>query len=191
MSDLYLSNPVRNLQYGLKGNLKLIKVFFAIGVFMLLLGCINYVNLTTARSVVRMKEMMIKKINGCSATLLRFQLIAESVLVALISMVVAMTLLQAFLPLFNVLAVAKINSAELNSAVVWIVSAAILLGILSGIYPALCLTGNPARLINKNTGKRFPWICKKVFNDVSVCHIRDHDHGNNRKPSSNAIRTRR
>ncbi|MEX2233935.1 MAG: ABC transporter permease [Cyclobacteriaceae bacterium] len=142
LSDIYFRGTVQNLQYGLHGNLKLIKVLRAIGVFMLVLACINYVNLTTARSVIRAREIAIKRVAGSSLRLLRYQLILESVIVSVIGLVVALTLVQVFLPAFNLMAKLDLNTINLNRAPVWagIVSSAVLLGVLAGIYPAFYLT---------------------------------------------------
>ena len=142
LGDIYFQGSLQNLQYGLQGNLKLIQVLSAIGVFMLVLACINYINLTTARSIVRAKEVAIKRVAGSSLSLLRYQLILESVVVSLIALVVATTFVQIFLPTFNLMAMLDIGTSDLNRPVVWagIVSGVILLGILAGVYPAIYLT---------------------------------------------------
>jgi len=92
LKDVYFKGNVRNLQYGLLGNLTLIRILFAIGLFMLVLACINYINITTARSTTRAKEIAVKRVVGSSAKLVRYQLILESVIISLISLIVAMRL---------------------------------------------------------------------------------------------------
>jgi putative ABC transport system permease protein len=150
LRDIYFRGSVQNLQYGLHGNLKLIQVLSAIGVFMLVLACINYINLTTARSIIRAREIAIKRVAGSPLSLLRYQLILESIIVSLIALVVAMTLVQIFMPTFRLMALVDIPTSDLNRPVVWagIVSGVALLGVLAGIYPAIYLTAaRPAGLM--------------------------------------------
>ena len=114
-----------------------------IGIFILLLACINYVNLTTARSVIRTKEVAIKRVIGSSITLVRFQLILESIIVSVVSLFVALTATQIFITKFNNVAMVDIRIAEWNRPDVWaiIFSAIVVLGIAAGVYPAFYLTG--------------------------------------------------
>jgi putative ABC transport system permease protein len=150
LKDIYFKGNVRNLQYGLHGNLTLIRIFFAIGLFMLALACINYINITTARSTTRAKEIAVKRVVGSSAKLLRYQLVLESVIISLISLIVAMTFIQIFLARFNQLAMVDIPIDELNRPVIWtgIVLLGILIGIMAGVYPAIYLSSvKPVKLI--------------------------------------------
>lgn len=150
LKDVYFKGNVHNLQYGLHGNLTLIRIFFAIGLFMLALACINYINITTARSTTRAKEIAVKRMVGSSAKLLRHQLILESVIISLISLIVAMTFIQLFLSRFNQLAMVDIQIDELNQPLGWagITTLGIFIGIIAGIYPAFYLTSiKPVNLI--------------------------------------------
>jgi putative ABC transport system permease protein len=150
LRDLYFNGEVQKLSYGLHGNLRTIQVLTAIGMFMLVLAGINYVNLTTARSTIRAKEIAVKRVTGSSANLLRVQLIGESVIISLVSLVVALTTMQLFLPWYNQLTSVNIQIAELNRPLVWVglVSAGLLIGIIAGVYPAFYLTSiKPVRLI--------------------------------------------
>ena len=150
LRDLYFDGEVQKLSYGLHGNLRTIRVLIAIGMFMLVLAGINYVNLTTARSTIRAKEIAVKRVTGSSANVLRVQLIGESVIISLVSLVVALTTMQLFLPWYNQLTSINIQIAELNRPLGWVglVSAGLLIGILAGVYPAFYLTSiQPVRLI--------------------------------------------
>ena len=142
MSDLYFKGGLKNLPYGVQGNLKMIHVLIATGIFMLLLAGINYVNLTTARSTTRAKEIAIKRVSGSSANQLRYQIIIESIMVSLISVLVAATFTQMFLEKFIETTGVNIQIDELNSLGEWaaIVGAGCIIGILAGIYPAIYLT---------------------------------------------------
>jgi putative ABC transport system permease protein len=150
LRDIYFNGNVHNLSYGLHGNAKMIQVLIALGVFLLVLAVINYVNLTTARSTTRVKEVAIKRVSGSSAGQMRYQLILESCFVTLVSLVAAVTLVQLLLPNFNVLANTQINTADFNRPVIWglVLGGCMLLGILAGLYPSFYLTAvQPLRLI--------------------------------------------
>ena len=143
LKEIYFYGSLQKLEYGLHGSYKLISILFIIGIFILLLACINYVNLTTARSVIRTKEVAVKRVIGSSITLVRFQLILESIIVSVISLVVALTATQIFISKFNNVAMVDIRIAEWNRPDVWasIFSAIVVLGIAAGVYPAFYLTG--------------------------------------------------
>lgn len=142
LRDIYFEGSLQHLQYGLQGNLNLVRVLSAIGVFMLILACINYINLTTARSIIRTKEVAIKRVAGSSLRLLRGQFILESIVVSLIALILSMTIIQLSLPAFNTLAMVDISASELNHPFVWIgvASGVVIVGIVAGLYPALYLT---------------------------------------------------
>ena len=166
LADIYFHGSLQNLQYGLQGNLKLIQVLSAVGVFVLVLACINYINLTTARSIVRAKEVAIKRVSGSSLSLLRYQFILESVIVSLIALVVAMTIVQIFLPTFNLMGMVDIGTSDLNRPVVWagIVLGVVLLGSLAGVYPAIYLTA--ARPVGLMKGEGLKGSGRSMFRKV-------------------------
>jgi putative ABC transport system permease protein len=156
LKDLYFDGEVQKLSYGRHGNWKMVVVLITIGIFLLLLAAINYVNLTTARSVIRSKEIAVKQVTGSSTHLLRLQLSGESVIISLVSLVVAMTIVQLFLPKFNQLTSATIQIAQFNQPFNWIllVAGGILIGIMAGMYPAFYLTGiKPVMLIKGDRSK--------------------------------------
>ncbi|MEX2234306.1 MAG: ABC transporter permease [Cyclobacteriaceae bacterium] len=142
LREIYFEGSLQNLQYGLQGNMNLVRVLSAIGVFMLILACINYINLTTARSIIRTREVAIKRVAGSSLRLLRGQFILESVVVSVIALVLSMTIIQLALPAFNTMAMVDIRTSELNHPFVWIglASGVVIVGIVAGLYPALYLT---------------------------------------------------
>lgn len=142
LKDIYFNGTVANLQYGHHGNLSMVRSLSIIAIFILILACINYINLTTARSVLRFKEVAIKKISGSTRSLLRYQFIFESILITLISFILAITLVVGLMSQFNQLAMTDINLSNFNTPEVWsILLAGVLgLGIISGWYPAVFLT---------------------------------------------------
>jgi putative ABC transport system permease protein len=149
--DLYFDgNVVNQSSYGLHGNLTMIRTLLIIGVFILFLAGINYTNLTTARAVIRTKEVAMKRITGSSVNQLRAQLILESIIVSAIAFVVAMTFIQLGLPAFNQLTMVNITQDDVNRPLIWmsIAAGSLVIGVLAGIYPAFYLTAvQPVRLI--------------------------------------------
>jgi putative ABC transport system permease protein len=142
LKDIYFEGALRNLDYGVHGNLKLVHILIAVAFFIVLLACINYVNLTTARASVRAREVGIKKVVGSSKRLLQIQLVAESTLLTVIACLIAITMVQIFLSRFNLFAGTDLRLTGLNSPVILLCSlfGAVVLGIVTGIYPAIHLT---------------------------------------------------
>ena len=114
----------------------------AIGLFILFLACINFINLSTAISVERAKEIGIRKTFGSSKNSITWQFLTESILFSLVSVVISILLARLFLPLLN-----NITGSELSFAyffnplcIVFIVAFAVLIGIVAGLYPAMVLS---------------------------------------------------
>ncbi len=121
-----------------------------IALFVLLIACINFVNLTAARSVRRSKEVGIRKVIGGNRKQLIVQFLGESFLLSTIAFLLAVFLVQLLLPLFNNLANKALSLSYLFDAK--LVAAYIILylitGFLAGFYPALVLSGyNPVQTL--------------------------------------------
>ena len=125
-----------------KGSMNNVIVFSAVAVFILLIACINFVNLTTARSAERAKEVGVRKVVGAPRGLLARQFISESVLLCLIAFVFSVVLSGALIPLFNDLSGKVISGGLLDEYpyVLGMFVASILIGLVAGIYPALVLS---------------------------------------------------
>jgi putative ABC transport system permease protein len=133
-----------NLDYELSSNSSISRVymFIAIGVLILLIALINYMNLSTARSAVRVREIGIRKVVGSSRSNLVGLFISEALLVTFIAAIIAVVLVQSSLPFFNRLSGKDLiiwRFGTLNT-VTFIVLFALLTGLLSGSYPALFLS---------------------------------------------------
>lgn len=124
------------------GRIQFVWLFGIIGAFVLLLACINFMNLSTARSEKRAKEVGIRKAIGSLRTQLIGQFLMESVFFSLLAFLLALVLVQLSLPFFNGLA-GKQMSLFWNSSLFWIIAFAFTLftGIISGSYPAFYLSG--------------------------------------------------
>jgi putative ABC transport system permease protein len=139
LNDVYLHSK-RNGQSG--GSISNVYVFSIVAVFILLIACINFINLTTARSVERAKEVGIRKVVGAGNGELARQFIGESVILCLIAFIITIILSVVLLPMFNTLS-GKIISPGIFSNwynIAILLGIAVAIGLLAGIYPALVLT---------------------------------------------------
>jgi putative ABC transport system permease protein len=116
---------------------------FGLGVNLLILGIINYVNLATARAARRKKEVALKRIVGSSRTKLILYFLTESTLTVFVSFLFAATCIQLMFPWFNNLLQADINLYFLSYPLSWgiIFLSVLFIGIISGIYPAVKMSG--------------------------------------------------
>ena len=123
------------------GAIRYVWLFGLIGGFVLLLACINFMNLSTARSEKRTKEVGIRKTVGSLTKDLITQFLSESVLVAVLSLILALAMAAAALPFFNTLAAKDIHIPYANP-LFWLAIAAFTLttGLLAGSYPAFYLS---------------------------------------------------
>jgi len=123
------------------GRIQFIWLFSIIGVFVLLLACINFMNLSTARSEKRAKEVGIRKTVGSVRSQLIGQFLSESVLVALVSFIFSIILAALLMPLFNKLADKDIG-LPWGSPVFWLLALlfTFITGLISGSYPAFYLS---------------------------------------------------
>ncbi len=127
------------------GRIEYVNLFSLVAVFILLIACINFMNLTTARSVKRGKEIGIRKVVGAVRFALIRQFIGEAILLTFLSVLVALLLVIILLPLFNGLTQKQI-SFPFGNPIFWaaIVGLTFLTGLLAGSYPALFLSSfNP------------------------------------------------
>jgi putative ABC transport system permease protein len=149
-----------------QGRIQFVWLFTIIGVFVLLLACINFMNLSTAQSEKRAKEVGIRKSIGSARWQLIYQFFSESLLVVFFSWAIALAAVGFMLPWFNELA-GKEMSVPYASVTFWLVSAAFILltSILSGSYPALFLSSFQPVKVLKGTFKagRFASIPRKAL----------------------------
>ena len=123
------------------GRIQFVWLFAIIGVFVLLLACINFMNLSTARSEKRAKEVGIRKTVGSLKTQLVGQFLSESVLVALVSFILSLLFVVLLMPMFNKLA-DKNMQLPWSNGMFWLLAILFTLvtGLISGSYPAFYLS---------------------------------------------------
>ncbi len=124
------------------GDINRVYIFSAIALFVLLIACINYMNLSTARSALRAKEIGIRKVVGASKKELVAQFLSESVLLTWSAIIIAFVLLYLLLPWLN-----KVSSQNLSVSILFkwqvlvpLFLAPFVVGIISGIYPAIFMS---------------------------------------------------
>lgn len=140
LKDVYLKSTRGGTASGSMTN---VYVFSIVGVFILLIAGINFVNLTTARSMERAREVGIRKVIGAERAQLTSQFLGESVILCLVAFVLSVVLCALLLPSFNFLAGKTISTGIFNHAnyIGTLLLIGIGIGVLAGIYPALVLSG--------------------------------------------------
>ncbi|MEM9329228.1 MAG: FtsX-like permease family protein, partial [Bacteroidota bacterium] len=138
--DKYLQGTYENGEQ-VGGRIEYVRFFSLIAVFIMGIACINFMNLATARASRRFKEIGIKKVAGAKRGTLAGQYLLEAVLVALVSLALALIMVLLVLPIFN-----QITGKQLHLQLSWeflilLIGLAVGTGILSGSYPALYLSG--------------------------------------------------
>jgi putative ABC transport system permease protein len=136
---------------------QLLNAISLIGLFLLIIACVNFINLATAQAVNRSKEVGIRKVLGSNRLQLILQFISETLIITLFAVVLAICLAEMALPMLNKLLEIKLNSTFLADPVLiaFLLGVIISVTLLSGFYPAMVLAGfNPiAALKNKITSR--------------------------------------
>jgi len=125
------------------GNVQYVAIFAAVALFILLIACINFMNLTTARSAGRAREVGVRKVLGTERRELIFQFLTESTLMVLLSFLIGIGIASLALPLFNSLSGKTMNLASLFSPMILplLIALPFIVGLLAGSYPAFFLSG--------------------------------------------------
>ncbi|UIR55122.1 ABC transporter permease [Sphingobacterium sp. SRCM116780] len=148
------------------GKIEQVRLVAGIGLLILLIACINFINLSTARSQKRAKEVAVRKVVGANRSSLIGQFLTESVLLTFISGILALGLTFIVLPLFNQL-LDKPLSLELTNPLIWLGMLGFILmtGLLAGLYPAFVLSSfQPIKALKTiGTRKRFTLNFREVL----------------------------
>jgi putative ABC transport system permease protein len=140
------------------GDISYVYIFSVIAIFILLIACVNFMNLSTARSANRAKEVGIRKVAGSLRSDLITQFLTESVLISFFSLLLALALAALLLPLFNQLAAKEMSVATLFST--WLfpvmIALVLLVGLIAGSYPAFYLSAfQPIEVLKGKIAKGF------------------------------------
>lgn len=147
--------------WGKRGNASYIKIFMGVGILLLIIACVNFINLSTARSMKRSMEVGVRKVTGATRGQLITQFLVESVLIAAVAGLVALFIVTASQPLLQ-----KLTGGSLPLTINgWVFAGCLLLfvlitGMVAGLYPALMLSAYaPVKVFKKTiggkSGKRF------------------------------------
>ena len=146
-SKRYLHGQYENgVQAG--GRIEYVRLFSIIALFILIIACINFMNLSTARASRRIKEVGVKKAIGARRTALVYQYLGESILIAFLSLLVSLLLVSLFLPQFNTITEKQLTLPWGAPLVLSLLGIVLFTGLMAGSYPALYLSGfNPATVL--------------------------------------------
>jgi len=152
LTDIYFHSDLKfDLTPG--GNLTQVRLLSAISFLLIALAVINYVNLVTARSSVRAKEIGLKKTFGAARLRLITQMLQESVGFSILAMIIAFGLIQVILFGYSSLTGSALTGPIpfLSANYLWLILFSVAVGLVAGIYPALYLTGSRPGLIVRST----------------------------------------
>ncbi len=140
LKDMHFETEIQSSSF-VHGNKTTAYIFSALAFLLLLVACINYVNLTTAKATLRAKEVSIRKMIGAKRKHLFCQIMTESLLVCFLSLIVTLLLIHFSIPVFNSLT-GKLFVLQLTSISIWriIVITLFTVFLLNSIYPALLLS---------------------------------------------------
>ncbi|HVW95069.1 MAG TPA: ABC transporter permease [Mucilaginibacter sp.] len=141
LTDIHLWSHLDD-EYEENGDIDRVYIFSAIALFILLIACINYMNLSTARSALRAKEIGIRKVIGAQRKEIISQFLSESVLITFFALILAAILTAILIPMVNNM---SSQHLDVNSLLKWNVLLPILcvpfvIGLISGIYPAIFMS---------------------------------------------------
>jgi putative ABC transport system permease protein len=152
LNDAYLHSKAGR-QPGATGSLSNVYIFSSVAMFILIIACINFINLSTARSLERAKEVGVRKVLGAQVSGLVRQFLSESVLLSLVAAIIALILARLALPMIAQLSGKTFTSTDFFSwkLLAFVLLFGIVIGLLSGIYPALFLSRFRTILVLKAT----------------------------------------
>ncbi len=156
------------------GNASYVYIFGGIAIFMLIVACINFINLSTASASKRAKEVGVRKVAGSGKLQLISQFLSESMLITLFALIIALALVQVALPAFNTIS-GKQLSFDVKPILAFI-ALGLLVGIIAGIYPAFYLSSfKPIAVLkgkltgnNKSFGLRSSLVVFQFFISVGL-----------------------
>lgn len=161
-ADNYLYGEYENGELA-GGRIEYVRLFSIIAFFILLIACINFMNLSTAKATRKLKEVGVRKTIGADRKSLIGQYLGESIFITLLALMSSLILVQLFLPQFNVLTGKTLTFPTSLPIISGLLGVSIITGVLAGSYPALYLSSfSPAKVLkgatNSSTGEL--WVRK-------------------------------
>lgn len=141
LTDVYLRTDYADGKYQGGGRIQYVRLFGGIAFLILIMACINFMNLSTARATKRAKEVGVRKVIGSSRSQLMLQYFGEAILLSTLATLIALGVVNALLPWFNLLT-GKGLTLPFNETSTWMVLGGIILiaGLLAGSYPAMMIS---------------------------------------------------
>jgi putative ABC transport system permease protein len=162
LADVHLDPENIEAKFPGGGNKTFVFMLTSIAILILIIACINFMNLATARAADRAREVGVRKTLGSYKSQLIFQFLSESVVIAFVSMILAIIVLQIVMPSFNEITNLHLSFGIHDASLIGgIVVFSLLVGLLAGIYPAFFLSSfNPAYVLKGSmaTGKSGAWL---------------------------------
>ncbi len=142
LHDIYFADDVKHAGPAESGNLQTVRLFLAVAVFILLIAVVNYVNLATARSSMRARDVGIRRLLGGSRRKLVLRFLFESFVITASAVFCALLIMEIVMPWYRDFAGISLTLYSLNpvTAILSLLAGVVVVGILSGLYPALYLT---------------------------------------------------
>lgn len=143
LKDVHLHSASLYNDFAVRGNYRYVNGLAFVGLFLLIIACINFINLTTAKAVRRAKEVGIRKTAGALRSQLAMQFISEAILIVSIAMLVAIQLTNLLLPYLNDFTSKSLVFPIVSSSLLLtsVISLTLITGLLAGLYPAFVLSG--------------------------------------------------
>ncbi len=177
-----------NFEISSNSDIKQIYLLSALALVILLIACINYMNLATARSAIRAKEVGMRKVIGAARRQLIRQFIGESVFLSFIAILLAAILIELFLPVFNSLIGKSIRLHFFHDweFFIGLIGVALIVGIISGSYPAFFLSSfQPVAVLkgsHKDRSERLHFEKDTGYLSVRGFYCFNHQHGHHLQP---------
>jgi len=177
MSSIYFNNDLNDSPPTRHGNRSMLNTLIAVAFFIMLIAVVNFINLATANSTVRAKEIGIRKLLGAGRRKLIAQFLLESVIMSLLALVIAIVIVEIMLPTVNRLLESDLSIGIFQSPeyLLLFFAGAVIIGLVAGLYPALYLSSRKSGTIIRNVKPYCYSVCH--FNYTDSCHYGSKESG--------------
>ena len=172
VAEIHLYNEA-NFELGSHGDIRNVYLLSAIGIFILLIACFNFMNLSTARATIRAKEVGLRKVVGAGRFQLVRQFLSESLLFSLLSLVFSLSLVRLLLPAFRIFVQRELETGFIldSSLLLTLVGLVLVIGFVSGSYPALILSSFQPTTVLRGTRAKSSRGSSIFRNVLVVCQF--------------------
>ncbi len=176
LSDVYFADDIKHVSPTLSGNKQTVRIFVAVAVFILLIAVVNFINLSTARSSLRAREVGVRRLLGSHRKNLVMQFLSESVLITTLAVILALVFVETGLPWFKSFADVSLHFIDIGflSMAGILIAGTIIVGVFAGIYPSIYFTSfQPVDVLKGQTirGKKGAFFRKALITFQFVISI--------------------